>query len=213
VEQARSLGHPDERIFRTSGMILNPRYYQTPEIDRAAERTRLGLDPDLPTGLLLFGGEGNMVMLEIVRRLEKCGRKLQLIAICGHNHKLYEKLRALRPSNPMHVEGFTKEVPYFMQLADFFIGKPGPGSISEALQMKLPVIVECNAWTLPQERYNAEWVTENGVGMVLKNFRRIGDAVGRLLEPETYDRFRTAAAAHANRAVFEIPDILARILE
>ena len=51
-----------------------------------------------------------------------------------------------------------------MQLADFFIGKPGPGSVSEALAMRLPVIVECNAWTLPQERYNAEWIVEKEVG-------------------------------------------------
>ena len=76
--------------------------------------------------------------------------------------------------------------------------------------MKLPVIVECNAWTLPQERYNAEWVTENGVGMVLKNFRGIADAVNRLLEPAAYARYREKAAAQDNRAVFEIPDILPR---
>ena len=62
---------------------------------------------------------------------------------------------------PMHVEGFTREVPYFMGLADFFIGKPGPGSISEALAMRLPVIVERNAWTLAHERYNADWSWRN----------------------------------------------------
>ena len=194
-------------------MILNPRFYQLPEIDRAAERRRLGLDPDLPTGLILFGGEGNMVMLEIVRRLQTCERRLQLIALCGHNEKLYERLRALKTSVPLAVEGFTREVPYFMQLSDFFIGKPGPGSISEALKMKLPVIVECNAWTLPQERYNAEWVTENAVGLVLKNFRGIGDAANRLLEPAAYARYRGQAAAQENRAVFEIPDFLNQILD
>ena len=213
VEQAGELGHPGERIFRTSGMILNPRFYQLPEIDRSAERRRLGFDPELPTGLILFGGEGNMVMLEIVRRLESAGRQLQLIAICGRNQKLYDKLRGASARVPLHVQGFTREVPYFMQLSDFFIGKPGPGSISEALQMKLPVIVECNAWTLPQERYNATWITENGVGLVLKNFRGIAGAVDQLLEPSAYERFRANAAARENRAVFEIPDILARILE
>src|SRR5262249_27620834 len=119
VEQARAHGHADHRIFRASGMILNRRFYHLPEIDRAAERRRVGLDPDLPTGLILFGGEGNMVMLEIVRRLETCGRKLQLIALCGHNRKLYDRLRGLKPSIPLLVEGFTKEVPHFMQLSDF----------------------------------------------------------------------------------------------
>jgi 1,2-diacylglycerol 3-beta-galactosyltransferase len=98
-----------------------------------------------------------------------------------------------------------------MQLADYFIGKPGPGSISEAVAMRLPVIVESNAWTLPQERYNAQWIREMGVGTVLPNFRGIALAVEELLEPGAYQRFRDATGRLENRAVFEIPGILERI--
>jgi UDP-N-acetylglucosamine:LPS N-acetylglucosamine transferase len=112
----------------------------------------------------------------------------------------------------MFVEGFTREVPYYMHLSDFFIGKPGPGSISEAIAMKLPVIVERNAWNLPQERYNTEWVREQRVGLVLRNFRQIGRAVAELLEPGNYATMRAHAAALTNRAVFEIPDVLESIL-
>ena len=36
VEQAYALGHQQDRVLRTSGMILNPRFYELPEIDRAA---------------------------------------------------------------------------------------------------------------------------------------------------------------------------------
>jgi UDP-N-acetylglucosamine:LPS N-acetylglucosamine transferase len=212
VEQARALGHPDGRIFRTSGMILHPRFYEPVAADRRAERVRLGLDPDRPTGLVLFGGQGSRVMLEIAERLDRSGLDVQLILICGRNEKLRERLRAAKLRLPRFVEGFTTEVPYYMHLSDFFIGKPGPGSISEALAMKLPVIVERNAWTLPQERYNAEWVTGRGVGLVVPNFRKLGEAVGRLLEPEAFACFRERAAAVNNRAVFEIPVILASIL-
>ncbi len=81
-----------------------------------------------------------------------------------------------------------------MGLADFFVGKPGPGSISEALKMDLPVIVERNAWTLPQERYNAQWVAENQFGVVLKNFRQIDRAVAELLEPEALGRMKERIA-------------------
>jgi 1,2-diacylglycerol 3-beta-galactosyltransferase len=98
-----------------------------------------------------------------------------------------------------------------MQLADYFVGKPGPGSISEAVAMRLPVIVELNAWTLPQERYNAQWVREMGVGIVLSNFRGIARAVEELLEPAAYGRCREATERLENRAVFEIPGILERI--
>jgi len=157
---------------------------------------------------VMFGGQGSNVMLEIARGLDT-----QLICICGKNEDLAARLRSLRRPSPMFVEGFTKQVPYYMRLADFFIGKPGPGSLSEALAMKLPVIVERNAWTLPQERYNAEWITDKGVGIVLPNFRGIGAAAAELLDPGNYARYRAAAEAQNNRAVFEIPDMLEKILE
>ena len=212
VTQAQKLGHGPEKIFQTSGMILHPRFYEPVNVDRREERRRLGLDPDLPTGLVLFGGHGSGVMLEIAKRLQASDLKLQLIFVCGHNNKLAEALRRISGPVPMYIEGFTKEIPYLMRLSDFFIGKPGPGSISEALAMQLPVIVERNAWTLPQERYNAEWIREQGVGLVLRNFREIASAVRKLLDPDQYRVFRKNAAALNNRAVFEIPEILERIL-
>jgi 1,2-diacylglycerol 3-beta-galactosyltransferase len=212
VEQARVLGHPADHVHRVSGMILNPRFYEIQPLsddERARARAELGFDPAKPVGIVLFGGEGSAVMLEIARRLDD----RQLLMICGRNEKLRGKLKALPHRAPLFIEGFTREIPRYMQLADYFIGKPGPGSISEAVAMKLPVIVECNAWTLPQERYNAIWIREQDVGLVLPNFRGITRAVEDLLEPKTFARFREATARSRNRAVFQIPDILQRIAD
>lgn len=213
VSQARSMGHPENRIFRASGMILHPRFYDSPVEDRAVERKRLGLRADLPTGLVLFGGHGSKVMLEIAERIEQSHLALQMIFICGKNDKLAAALRDQKSRYPRFVEGFTTQVNKFMQLAHFFVGKPGPGSVSEALAMYLPVIVECNAWTLPQERYNADWILEKEVGVVLPNFRNIGRAVGQMIEPRTLARYRANAATLENRSVFEIPGMLQKILE
>ncbi|HYL38673.1 MAG TPA: glycosyltransferase [Bryobacteraceae bacterium] len=209
VEQAAALGHPGERVFRTSGMILRPMFYQPLTADRVLERQRLGLDPERTTGLVLFGGEGSNAMLQIAKRVTSGA---QFIFLCGRNRKLAERMRRLPTKFPKHVEEFTSEVPYFMHLADFFIGKPGPGSISEALAMHLPVIVECNAWTLPQERYNAEWIRDNQFGVVLNSFREIDAGLRELLEPANFARCRANAAAVKNRAVFEIPDVLDSLL-
>jgi 1,2-diacylglycerol 3-beta-galactosyltransferase len=212
VAQATELGYAPAMVHRVSGMILNPRFYElsplTPEARKQA-RAGLGLDPERPVGLVLFGGQGSSVMLNIAENLQDH----QLMLICGHNEKLRAKLGAMAHRAPIFVEGFTKEVPRYMQLADYFIGKPGPASISEAVAMRLPVIVECNAWTLPQERYNPEWVREQAVGVVLPSFRRIGRAVEEMLEPGAFARFRAATEKLHNRAVFEIPDILEEILD
>jgi len=210
VEQALAMGHAEEMVHRVSGMILNPRFYDIQplrEVERAEAREALGFDPQQPVGLVLFGGQGAAVIRQIAEHLPD----RQLLLVCGHNQKLRAKLERLRHPATMFVEGFTKEVPRYMQLADYFIGKPGPGSLSEAAEMKLPVIVERNAWTLPQERYNTEWVREQGIGIVLPDFRGIGRAVEELLEPAAWERFRAATRRIHNRAVFEIPDILERI--
>ena len=212
MQQARSLGYEESRLFRTSGMILRPEFYTRPACDRAQELIKLGLDPALPTGLVLFGGEGSNVMLAIAERLGNSSLELQLIFICGRNEQLRERLTRRTTRNKIFVEGFTKQIPHYMQLADFFIGKPGPGSISEAVQMKLPVIVERNAWTLPQERYNADWIRELGIGFVLENFRGVEKAVSDLLSGDRLPAMKARADALNNRAVYEIPPMLEKIL-
>jgi 1,2-diacylglycerol 3-beta-galactosyltransferase len=214
VAQARALGIADSRIFQASGMILHPRFYQPVPCDRREERKQRGLDPDLPTGLVLFGGQGSSAMLEIAERLDAEGpHHLQLIFICGRNAKLAATLRGRRSRLRTFVEGFTTQVPFYMALSDFFIGKPGPGSVSEAVAMRLPVIVERNAWTLPQERYNAEWILEKRLGLVVRGPHQIPAAIKEMLERGNLPRFRAQAAAIHNRAVYEIPDILRRIVE
>lgn len=212
AEQARKMGYSGDRIFPTSGMILHPRFYEARPWDRGEERIRLGLDANRTTGIVLFGGHGSSVMKKILQELGDSSESLQLIFICGKNEKLARQLGRKRTPLRRHIEGFTSNIPYFMHLSDFLIGKPGPGSISEALAMGLPVIVERNAWTLPQERFNAEWVRENGFGFVVRNFGKVAYAVKSLLQPETLARFRANAAAVHNRAVFEIPEILESIL-
>jgi 1,2-diacylglycerol 3-beta-galactosyltransferase len=207
-QQALAMGHPADHIFQTSGMILKPKFYEKTTVDRVAERKRLGLEPDCPTGIVLFGGHGSRVMVDITRKLNEAGSGVQLILLCGHNQKLAAELKNLQTRKPILVVGFTKNVENYMALASFFIGKPGPGSISEALQFHLPVIVECNSKTLPQERYNAEWVTEKGYGIVVLSFKRIAPAVQRLLQSATFDEVRKKVNAYSNRALFEVPIIL-----
>ena len=192
---------PKDIFKKTLGMEWEDLYST-----RLARGWSLGLDPDRPTGIVLFGGHGSKAMQGIARRL----KDTQLILICGHNAALHSRLAAMPHSAPRLVVGFTPKIRDYMQLSDFFIGKPGPGSISEAIQQGLPVIVVNNTWTMPQERYNAEWVLENRVGRVLDSFKAIrggvDDVIARL------PQLRARVARIENRAIFEIPDILEALL-
>ncbi len=206
LAQARAAGHDDTRLFLTSGMILRPDFYAPIVLDRAHERRRLGLPADAPVGVVSFGGQGSMAMLKIARLLDD----LPLVLLCGHNAPLAERLHAMKRRAPQVVLGFTTEMRRWMQLGDFLVGKPGPGSLSEAVQLGLPVVTTRNAWTMPQERYNTEWLSEHGLGVVHGSMRTLRGAVDEVLTrlPE----LRANCARVDNRAVFELPQIFEQLL-
>lgn len=212
VEQARHRGIAPNRIIQTSGLVIHSRFYRPIERDRRIERQRLGLDPDRLTGLVLFGANGSRCMIEIAQQLESLHDQLQLIFLCGRNVPVAAALRQLPGRQTRLILAFTPDIPDYMHLADFMIGKPGNVSVTEAIAMGLPVIVERNALTLPQERYAADWIKAQEVGLTISSFRQIRAAVTALIEPETFNRYRANAAAINNQAVFEVPDILERLL-
>ena len=204
--QARNAGYAASQVFETSGMIIRPAFYKAHVADRDEALRGLGLDPRRPTGVVMFGGEGSMQMARIAASLAD----VQLILLCGRNEKLARTLGQI-PTTARHaVIGFTSEVPRYMLMGDFFIGKPGPGSLSEAVQSGLPVITFENAWTMPQERYNAQWVREQGIGVVLKTTRGIRGGADQVLG--RLEEFKARVSAIDNRAVFEVPPILAELL-
>jgi 1,2-diacylglycerol 3-beta-galactosyltransferase len=149
------------------------------------------------------------VIYDIVEQIDAARLPLQMILVCGKNEKLAARLRAAKWNPPLHIVGFTREVNRLMHAADFLIGKPGPGSIAEAMISGLPVLVECNSSTLPQERYNTEWVVKKQVGVVVKTLKNAVPAVRSLLEPGKLPALQHNVKSLHNRAVFEIADFLA----
>ncbi len=206
LAQARAAGHDERLLHATSGMVIHPDFYAPLALDRTAERAQLGLDPQAPLGVVMFGGTGSAVMEAIAQQLPRT----PLVLLCGHNAALAARLRAQPSVAPRVVLGFTREVRRYLALADFFIGKPGPGSLSEAVHMGLPVITTRNAFTMPQERYNTEWLRAQGLGLVLESFRTVGPAVAALCAE--LPAYRARVARVDNRAVFEVPQTIDAVL-
>ena len=209
VRQAQAAGYRPERILKTSGMILRPRFYHEDKRDRKAERKKHGLDPNKVTALIMFGGYGSKVSTTIVDRLNDSGLPIQSLVLCGHNERLR---RQLQDKKSCFAVGFTEDIPYYMRLADFFIGKPGPGCLSEAMHMGLPVIIEHNHRTLLQERFNVIWVKQREVGIVVRSFSQIDKAVRSLLREQRLEAFRDNVRRLNNRAVYEIPNLFEQIM-
>ncbi len=209
LAQARAAGVPDARLSLTTGMILRPEFHAATPMStqgRAAALRELGLDPASPVGVVMFGGEGSSQMLRIARELDD----QPLILMCGRNERLAHRLSQLRRRAPQAVVGYTSDVVRYLQLGSWFCGKPGPGSLSEAVHLGLPVITFRNSRTMPQERYNTDWVREHGYGRVIGSVGQLAAAVQDLLAelPAAQARVR----AQRNRAVFEVVDVMADVM-
>lgn len=212
AKQARATGfYAADKIFEVSGMILKESFYRAPAAD-GVTLGGLGLAEGKPTALIMFGGNGSFRATQtILGQFEKAKLDVQTIVMCGNNRAL---LASLKGRSDCHAVGFVNNVADYMRIADFFIGKPGPGSLSEAVHMGCPVIIERNASTLPQERANVEWVRDNGVGIVIRGFRKdIATAGERMLRDLESYKANIAANIPGNRAVFEIGDILEGIVQ
>lgn len=210
AQQAARLCSPQSQIWRVSGMVLHPGFYDRRRRDIAAERRRLGLDPHLPTALVLFGGYGSNRMLPIARCLRDS--RVQVIFLCGRNTRLAERLRRLALPYPAYIHEYTDRVPFYMGLSDFFIGKPGPGAVSEALAMRLPVIVEENYKTMVHERFNVRWIREERMGLVIRGIAELPAAIEELLSPGVREQMLQGIARFNNRAAYEVPAVLEKIV-
>jgi 1,2-diacylglycerol 3-beta-galactosyltransferase len=204
--------HPQELVFQLSGLPIHPAFYENHAHDRNASRLEVGLQPELFTGLMMYGTAGSKRMLQLARTLEDLDCCIQMIYFCGHNPDLAEQLSSLHLSYPHLILTYTDKVPAYFSLADFLICKPGPGSISEAQVSNLALLIDCQN-VLPQERYNLKWVQEHLTGCFFKDVESFSTAIHSL-----HALFQKRALPHAmesaspNRAIFEISAIIQRIV-
>jgi len=214
-EQALTIGLPEERISRVSGMVLHPRFHRGmgPGV-RDRVRAELGFGPGDLAVTLLFGGKGSPEMVPLAEQLLEGRPDWRVVAICGDNPGLLERLAPLEAgsSGRLRTFGFTDRVADLMAASDVLATKPGPGSLAEAAQQRVPVVVIRNRHTIPQERFNTDFVAEHGLGLVVGHWREIPGAVAELhRDPEALARIRARLAAlPPNRAVYEVVELIDR---
>jgi 1,2-diacylglycerol 3-beta-galactosyltransferase len=131
--------------------------------DRRLIRTRLGWPQDLSVILLIGGGDGMGPLAKVARAISDADLNTALVVVTGRNHKLKAQLEAEEWSMPTFIYGFVREMPGFMRSADVLLTKAGPGTISEAFIVGLPMILYSR---MPgQEDGNVSYVVTEGAGV------------------------------------------------
>ena len=213
ARQAADLGVPPDHVTRTSGMVLHPRFYPRATPDRRNRmRRELGLPEDEPVILVLFGGKGSPEMASLCEALLREAPEARVVAVCGDNPDLLFRVTRLAMDSLGRLRplGFTNQVADLMAAADLLLTKPGPGSLAEAFHLQVPVVVCCNAHTIPQERFNVRFVESQGLGVTVDGWRDMAAAAARLLsDPAALGALRrNLGRLPENRAVYEVIDFI-----
>lgn len=214
-EQARTVGIPDSFIHRIPGMPIDPGFYDAArfsQMDKARELERLGLDPAAPTGVVSFGGQGSVLLLEVARGLARVGLNLNLIFLCGKHAAVCEELTHLQAPYRKLALGYSKETPiYYQRLADFVVGKPGSMTITEALASKIPLIAVKSRGMQPVQRENERWLHSSGVGRLVDRRRLDRELAPAVREILASSRYRENAERKFHRGVFDAADLILRL--
>lgn len=160
-QRAIKYNMPAEKV-RVAGLPVADQYCK-PKGRKNILRKKLGWNTDKPIVLLVGGGEGMGPLAKTAREIDASGLDLGLVVVCGRNQRLKTNLESQKWENPTFIYGFTRDMPDFMRAADFIVTKAGPGTIAEALNAELPIILYSK---LPgQEDGNVTFVVEEGAGV------------------------------------------------
>lgn len=160
-QRAVLFGLMDEQV-KVIGLPVAERFCQPPG-DRHSLRSRLGWPQERPVVLLVGGGEGMGPLERTALAIATSCPTAALVVITGRNESLRERLESYRWPIPTFIYGFVHEMPDFMRAADILVTKAGPGTITEALNAELPMILYSR---LPgQEDGNVGYVEAEGAGI------------------------------------------------
>src|SRR5215216_2720696 len=208
VDEARvyleTLGIPPEKIT-VSGIPIDPVF--AIKKDKQEMRAKYSLAPDRTTILLSAGGFGVGSVDALVHSLLPLQHRAQIVAICGRNEELKERLTKLasriKPDASVLLKpfGYTKEMDELMTASDLVLGKPGGLTTSEALARGL-VFVIVNPIPGHEER-NSDHLLEGAAAIRCNNLPTLSYKLDRLLaDPQRFKSMQANARrmGHPNAA-------------
>ncbi|MBU8918419.1 glycosyltransferase [Bacillus sp. FJAT-29953] len=174
-----SLGVEKKRIAHT-GIPIRQQFSQTFKREEICEK--YGLDPQMPTVLVMGGGCGMIGDgSSTIQEFDALPQPIQLIVVCGHNEKLRLQLKEKLKNSKhrIHLTGYIDYVHELMAISDLMITKPGGVTTFEAIAMELPMLLYK---PIPgQEQDNAKFLVRSGVAVQAKTDRDLTNQLSKLL--------------------------------
>jgi UDP-N-acetylglucosamine:LPS N-acetylglucosamine transferase len=151
--------------IKVVGMPVHPDFSKAPLTSRNEFLESLRLHPGKLTVCVNAGWAGGGNMLDIYRQLAQVDKDIQVIFLCGHNDRLYEKMRreALKYDVPTAVLPFHDRMADLMSAVDLMVTKAGGLTTFESLAKKLPLAFDLITMPMPQEIGTVELLVQQNL--------------------------------------------------
>lgn len=167
------------------------------KIDRSLIAAKLGLNLNIPTVLIMGGGQGLGPMKDAVKALMNLKRDVQMIVIAGTNVKLAHWLKKMqrKTSKKIIFYDYASNVDELMEVSSLIVSKPGGMTTSECLAKGLPMVI---VDPIPgQEERNSQFLVASGIASRVDDKRHIAKTIEELLNnPSRLQAMREAAFAN-----------------
>ncbi len=169
-----------------TGFPLRPEFFK--KKDREAIKKDFNVHPDRPVVMVFMGGAGSLASYRYVRMLSKMHLPLHILVCLGRNERLRRNInKILLPDYvSITVVGFTDRIADLMAISDVLITKPGPGSVCEALESNVPMILDQTGGTIWWEELNVTFMVEHGFAESLTNFNDLPTIFPKYVKNSTH---------------------------
>ena len=181
----------EESTIHVVGIPVDEKFHQGKDTARCRET--LGLSQNRPVILMMGGGLGLGRMGQALEQMEIIEEPLELVVIAGRNKELKQQAQELAASShhSIHVYGYTDRIGELMGAADVLLTKPGALTLTEAMAMRLPMLLH---EPIPgPETDNARYMSGHGAAIWL----HAGDNPAYVLQQLLSDRQKLEDMAEA----------------
>ena len=204
---------PDSAI-ETIGLPLRPDFLAQKDEKKILEELHLPTNKEIV--LIMMGGAGGDIAYEYAKKIGGMNLGAHLVVIAGRNAKLKKDLEQLKlhPSNTLTAFGYTNRVSDLMAVSDLVVTKPGPGTINEAIAMKLPILIDNTDISLFWERANVDIVLKYGIGQKIKKFSQVKDLISTYLKDPKLKKQSQSSFDNvpSNQFHLRIPEIIHELI-
>lgn len=191
-------------IIHATGIPVRKSFYTVTEGDIACEKG---------TVLIMGGGLGLGRIIDDIKEMDALEEITKFIVVTGQNIRLYEEIAALSDHliHPVELHSYTNKVAMLMQRAELLVTKPGALTCTEAMLMKLPMVL---VNTLPgQERANASYLMNLGCAVSARYEELASVVKGILSDDAKKEKMKFACGASHKNSAREVAEVLYAMIE